>query len=120
MKKIISILVAAGALIVFSNSLVLASEAPKAFKKCKACHKTNADNSKWTVGPGLKGIGKRTSADFLDKWLKDPQGTFDAGGPEIEALKKGAKFKAKLKMPTAVKKLSDEDRKALVGYLMAL
>ena len=48
------------------------------------------------------------------------QGTFDAGGPEIEALKKGAKFKAKLKMPTAVKKLSDEDRKALVGYLMAL
>lgn len=120
MKKVMGLIVAVFALVAFSSTAALASDAPKAFSKCKACHKTDADNSKWTVGPGLKGAGARLSADYLDKWLKDPQATFDAGGPEVEALKGGAKFNAKLKMPSAVKGLSDEDRAALVSYLGSL
>lgn len=120
MKKIIISVIGVCVMAIFLSYPAYASEAPKAFGKCKACHKINADNSSWTVGPGLQGVGKRLSADYLDKWLKDPQGTFNGGGPEIEALKKGQKFKEPIKMPSAVKNLSDEDRKSLVDYLMSL
>jgi len=99
---------------------VHATGAPKVFKKCKACHKTNKDHTKWSIGPGLKNIGKRVSRGYLEKMLTDPQATVDAGGPEVDLLKKGAKFKSKLKMPKQAKKLSKEDVKALVQYLMTL
>ena len=120
MKKVMGLIVAVFALVAFSSSAALAGDAPKAFNKCKACHKIDQDSSAWTVGPGLKGVGARLSAAYLDKWLKDPQATFDAGGPEIEALKKGAKFNAKLKMPAAIKGMSDGDRAALIAYLGSL
>lgn len=120
MKKAISFIVAVFALVAFSSSTVLAGDAPAAFNKCKACHKTDADNTKWTVGPGLQGAGKRLSKDYLGKWLTDPQATFDAGGPEIEALKKGDKFKAPLKMPSVTKTMTPEDRAALIDYLGTL
>lgn len=120
MKKITGLLSIILALFFFAVSPALAGDAPGAFKKCKACHKVNKDNSFWSVGPGLMGVGKRTSREYLEKSLKDPQGLFEAGGPEIEALKQGAKFKSKLKMPKAVKKLTDDDVKAIVDYLMTL
>lgn len=119
MKKVISLLVAICAMVAFSSSATSAEE-PKAFAKCKACHKTDSDNSKWTVGPGMQGIGKRLSAAYLEKWLTDPQATFDAGGPEIDALKGGAKFNAKLKMPAIAKTMTPEDRAALIAYLGTL
>lgn len=119
MKKFFGLLVAVFAMVAFTSTNVLAG-APKAWSKCKACHKTNKDNTKWTVGPGLKGVGSRLSAEYLDKWLKDPQATLDAGGPEVDALKAAKKFKAKLKMPAAVKKLKDADRAELVKYLGTL
>ncbi|MBI5186613.1 MAG: cytochrome c [Nitrospinae bacterium] len=119
MKKAISFIVAVFALVAFSSSAALA-DAPAAFNKCKACHKTDSDNSKWTVGPGMQGIGKRLSKDYLGKWLTDPQATFDAGGAEIEALKKGDKFKTPLKMPSVTKTMTPEDRAALIDYLGTL
>lgn len=118
-KKIGVMLALAGFLIV-SVGQAQAGDSPASFKKCGACHKVDADNTAWTMGPGLKGIGKRVSKGYLEKILKDPQGTFDAGGPEIEALKSGAKFKPKLMMPKAVQGLSAEDIKSLVDYLVAL
>lgn len=120
MKKVMGLIVAVFAFVAFSSTAVFAGDPPASFNKCKACHKADQDGSAWTVGPGLKGVGARLSAAFLDKWLKDPQATFDAGGPEIEALKKGAKFNAKLKMPAAVKGMADGDRAALIAYLGSL
>jgi cytochrome c553 len=119
MKKIGISLLLSGILAI-SAGQAQAGDAPAVFKKCQSCHKTDADNSAWTMGPGLKGIGKRTSKGYLKKMLKDPQGTFDAGGPEIEAIKAGAKFKSKLQMPKAVQGLTEDNIKALVEYLMAL
>lgn len=118
-KKIGIAFAVAGLLVAYSGH-AQAGDPPASFKKCGACHKIDADNTAWTMGPGLKGIGKRTSKAYLEKILKDPQGAFDAGGPEIEALKAGAKFKPKLLMPKAVQGLSADDIKSLVDYLLAL
>lgn len=120
MKKILGALLFCAISLSFAGTPVLAAEAPASFKKCLACHKVDEDHTAWKVGPGLKGIGKRVSKEYLEKALKTPQGTFDAGGPEIETLKKGAKFKSPLKMPKAVEKLTDADIKELAAYMMTL
>ena len=39
-------------------------------KKCKTCHKAQGDAAVFKpVGPGLKGVGKRHSKEWLAKWL---------------------------------------------------
>ena len=120
MKKVLGALLSCAVFLSFMEIPALAAEAPASFKKCLACHKVDEDNTAWKVGPGLKGIGKRVSREYLEKTLKSPQGTFDAGGPEIETLKKGAKFKSPLKMPKAVEKLTDAEIKELAAYMMTL
>ena len=120
MKKIFGAILSCAVSLFFVGTPALAAEAPASFKKCQACHKVDEDHTAWKVGPGLKGIGKRVSAGYLEKALKDPQGTFDAGGAEIETLKKGAKFKTPLKMPKAVEKLTDAEIKELAAYMMTL
>jgi len=124
MKKGMGLLTAVFSLVAFSVPMVasagLPAGAPKIFKKCMACHSTKYTNAKWKVGPGMKGIGKRLSRAYLEKWLADPQATFNAGGPEIDALKKGQKFKKKLKMPKQAKKLSAAQKKDLINFLLTL
>lgn len=121
MKKILVIFLIVGIHLALSSKPVLANDIPpKEYRKCKMCHKT--DDGQWTVtvGPGLQGIGKRVSREYLEESIKDPQKLFDLGGPEIEALKKQPKFKPKLIMPAVVKNLTDEERKVLVEYLLML
>ncbi len=130
MKRIIGLMVAVCAMIAFSSASVLAGP-PKLAKKCKACHSLKNPGTKWTVGPGWKGIGKRLSREYLEKWLKDPGATFDAGGPEIDALKAGYKakkkkdlVKKKLMMIKNVKKfkLAEDEalRTSLIDYILTL
>lgn len=135
MRKIIALMVAGCAMVAFSSTNVLA-DAPKLAKKCKACHSLKNPGTKWTVGPGWKGLSKRVSKEFLESWLKDPGATFDAGGPEIDALKAGYKakkkkdlVKKKLLMIKNVKKWSnsakfnnwdDATRAEIIDYLMTL
>ncbi|MBI5185573.1 MAG: cytochrome c [Nitrospinae bacterium] len=120
MKKILMVFVILGIAQVLTGTLALAADPPKEYKKCKMCHKTDDDQWTATVGPGLKGIGKRASREYLEESLKDPRRLFDAGGPEIEAMKKWPKFKPALLMPGVIKNLTDEERKTLVEYLLTL
>lgn len=104
---------------------------PRLAMQCRACHSIKNPGTKWTVGPGWKGLGKRVSREYLEKWLKDPGGTFDAGGPEIDALNAGYKakkkknlVKGKLMMIKYVKKFKldtkTELRKEIIDYMMSL
>ena len=62
-------------------------------KKCVRCHKITDQNS---TGPGLQGVSRRRSAEWLAKWLNSPREMLDAGDPT--ALKLLEEYKAK--MPT--------------------
>lgn len=66
---------------------------------CSSCHAIGGSGG--TVGPALDGIGSRFDADYLDKWLADPQ-----------ALKPGTT------MPTLP--MSDAERAELVEFLSTL
>lgn len=47
-------------------------QAPEKFTQvCTACHAL--DGKGGNVGPALDGVGKRFNADYLDKWIGDPQ-----------------------------------------------
>ena len=87
-----------------------------ASKKCKNCH--NLDSKK-KVGPGLAGISKKRSAEWLTKWLLDPDGTFASDDAETAAMKKdnGVENAKKTKMKIA--KLSEGEVADLMAYMMA-
>src|SRR5690606_16883084 len=74
--------------------------APAKFSQlCSACHAVGGTGG--NVGPALDGIGSRLDADYLDRWLADPQ-----------ALKPGT---AMPKLP-----LTDAERAELVEFLSAM
>ncbi len=120
MKKIYGITMVCIMGIIGFGLLAEAADQPRAYRKCKMCHKVHNDQWTITVGPGLKGIGKRASREYLEKSIMDPQGAFDAGGPEIESMKKWPKFKPQLVMPEVVKGLTDDECKILIEYLSTL
>lgn len=66
---------------------------------CRACHRVGADGT--VSGPDLTLVGFRKSADWLDVWLKSPQG-----------------WRPGTMMPDP--HLTDNSRKALVAYLVTL
>lgn len=67
---------------------------------CKGCHKVEGKGG--SVGPALDGVGKRLSADQIQKKLLDPKTT-----------------NPKSTMPS-YKHLPQDDLKAVVGYLSSL
>lgn len=51
---------------------VVEDKQPQTFKQlCAACHTVQGSGGK--VGPALDGIGARLDADYLEKWLRNPQ-----------------------------------------------
>tara|TARA_B100000315_G_C14592889_1_gene596921 strand:+ start:6087 stop:6467 length:381 start_codon:yes stop_codon:yes gene_type:complete len=61
-------------------------------KKCKACHRLTG--SKF-VGPGLAGVTKRRSEEWLHKWIQDPKAMKKKGDPI--ALEIDKKFKKNMR-----------------------
>ncbi len=82
-------------------------------KKCAMCHKTTEQTH---VGPGLKGVTQRRSREWLDKWLKDPAGMIKRGDPTAKSVKKRF-FRT---MPTIEEMKDDNNRAAVIEYLMTL
>lgn len=85
---------------------------------CKTCH-TIDDKKK--VGPGLKGVTDRQPKEWLEKWLADPQGVWDANDNYAQDMKKrmnkADKPNTAMKLPT---KLSAEQIADLIEYLATL
>lgn len=82
-------------------------------KKCAICHKTTEQTH---VGPGLKGVTQRRSVEWLDKWLKDPAGMIKKGDPTAKQVKK----RFLRTMPTIAEMKDDNNRAAVIEYLMTL
>ena len=122
--KIMAIAIAA-AITATSGSAMAAGDAPKAWKKCKACH--SMEEGKQKIGPSLHGIFGRKAgtvegftkykamkgANFtwdeanLDAWITDQKKFLKAnkdivGGPRTS-------------MSAKIKK--EKDRKAIIAYL---
>lgn len=80
-----------------------AASAPEVYeKKCKLCHSIGGDAGKQAEKGGkLDGVGAKRDAAWLEKYLRDPK----AAMPDA-------------KMPKM--KLSDEELKTLVDYMLSL
>lgn len=84
---------------------------------CKSCHRV--DGSK-LVGPGLAGVTKRHSKEWILEFLKDPQSTWKGDHPETIELKERVR---KTRVPfTACKKnpMTAEQLEDLFDYLSTL
>lgn len=116
-------MVAVCAMVAFSSTAVMASgDAPKAWKKCKACHKIG----KHAVGPNLSGIvGKKAGSTDFGKYkaLKGADITWDEANLTAWLTDSKAFAKDKLggkKTSMGVKTKSADDVKALIEYLKGL
>lgn len=67
---------------------------------CKSCHSIGSKyNQDPTKGPDLKGVFSRRSADWIKKFVKDPQAMIDSGDKDaVEMHKKYATVMKKFKM----------------------
>lgn len=87
MKRVISSLIC---LLMFSLPAYAAGNpqnGEQLFKKqCKACHRLT--DSK-LVGPGLGGVTKRRSEEWLHKWIQNPKAMLESGDPIAVELRKG-------------------------------
>ncbi len=79
-------------------------------KKCKACHRLT-DGTK--VGPGLLGVTKRRSIEWLHRWLQNPKGMIKSGDPIAVALKK--KFKKTMRKYKEMQ--IEQNRKDIIAFL---
>ena len=79
-------------------------------KKCKACHRLS-DGAK--NGPGLAGVTKLRTEEWLHKWLQDPKGMIISGDPIALEIK--SKFKKTMRK---LKVMQDEqNRKDVIAFL---
>ena len=85
--------------------------------KCKTCHKID---DKKLVGPGLAGTKDKHKAEWLKKWVADPQGTWTANDPETAELKKRVNKESKPKTAMAPGKLTDAEIDDVIAYLLTL
>lgn len=103
----------ASTLILFSMLITLqvsASVGEDIFKsKCFTCH-TATD--KVIVGPGLGGVGERRSAEWLTKWIHNPQELIASG--DADAVKVFEEYN-KVPMP-GFPDLTDADIKELIAF----
>jgi nitric oxide reductase subunit C len=76
------------------------SQAPEKYRQlCTACHSVSGQGG--NVGPALDGVANRLDAEYLERWLADPQ-----------QLKPGT---AMPKLP-----LTGEERRDIVAFLLSL
>lgn len=85
--------------------------------KCINCHNVN---DKKKVGPGLAEITKRTTEDWLKKWLKDPPAVWNAGDDYTKKLKETMKKVDKPKPAHNTRPLSDQEVADLLDYMKTL
>ena len=85
--------------------------------KCTNCHNLS---DKKKVGPGLAGIAKRTTEDWIKKWLKDPPAAWNADDEYTKKLKETMKKADKPKPSHTTRPLSDQEIGDLVDYLKTL
>ena len=79
-------------------------------KKCKACHRLTG--SKF-VGPGLAGVTKRRSEEWLHKWIQDPKAMIKSGDPvAVEIRKKFKKTMRKYKLMQ-----NEKNRDDIIAFL---
>jgi len=83
------------------------------FKKhCKSCHRLTEGV---LLGPSLKGVTKRLSEEWLDKWLEDPKAVFESGDPyAVEIVGKYKKM-----MPKKAGMGKKENRDDVIMFLKA-
>lgn len=85
---------------VIASASVDVSQAPAKYRQlCTACHALGGTGG--NVGPALDGVANRLTAEYLDRWLSDPQ---------------------KVKPGTAMPKLplTDEEKRELIAFLTRL
>lgn len=85
--------------------------------KCINCHNIN---DKKKVGPGLAEITKRTTEDWLKKWLKDPPAVWNAGDDYTKKLKETMKKADKPKPSHTTRPLTDPEIGDLLDYMKTL
>ncbi|MBF0292455.1 MAG: cytochrome c [Nitrospinae bacterium] len=82
-------------------------------KKCQGCHRrTDAVKN----GPGLAGVTKRRTAEWLHKWLADPKALIESGDPQAVAML--GRFK--IKMPTIDLMQDEKNRNDMIAFLSTL
>jgi cytochrome c2 len=85
--------------------------------KCTNCHNIN---DKKKVGPGLAGISKRATDDWIKKWLKDPPAAWNADDEYTKKLKETMKKTASPKPSHATRALTDQEIGDLLDFLKTL
>ncbi len=108
------IMLAIGLALGFSNAAFAgdAAAGEKLFNKlkCKGCHRLS-DGVK--VGPGLAGVTRRRTEEWLHEWLKNPKAMINKGDPIAVKLKK--KFKKTMRK---MKPMQDEkNRENIISFL---
>lgn len=122
MKKSFALIIATAMAATFSSGTAHAdANAGKSLfegaVKCTNCHNIN---DKKKVGPGLAGITKRASEDWLKKWLKDPPAAWNADDEYTKKLKEAMKKADKPKPSHTTRALTDQEIADLMDYLKTL
>ena len=79
-------------------------------RKCKGCHRLSKGVK---MGPGLAGVTKRRSEEWLDRWLQNPKAMLKSGDPiAVEMLKKYKK-----RMPRIKAMQNEDNRKDIIAFL---
>jgi cytochrome c len=123
-KKLIGVI---GAVVVVAVTLpgaAIAADGAKVFKKCAACHSTEAGKHK--VGPSLAGVVGRkagTAEGFEKRYkgLKDADWSWDEASlmAYLENPSKFTKAKTGKRSSMGLKLKKEDDRKAVIEYLKA-
>ncbi len=142
MKKIIGFSLAAVFAFSFICVQVASADAEKGkklfeSKKCITCHDPEGDLTVFKpVGPGLKGVGKRHTREWMFKWLSPANiKIWESNDADIQAIKARYKAAKKLDMKRSmmVKNfqprkggkapkiiLTDEERNHILDFLLTL
>lgn len=105
-------LLALSAIVIFNSEVLAQPNGEALFKaNCTACHVTGEDV---VVGPGLKNVHTKYKEEWLIKWIKNSQALVKAG--DGDAVKVFEKFN---KVPMPAFALSEDEIKAVIGYIKA-
>ena len=124
LKKLIGVI---GAVVIVAVTLpgaAIAADGAKVFRKCAACHSTEAGKHK--VGPSLAGVVGRkagTAEGFEKRYkgLKDADWSWDEASlmAYLENPSKFTKAKTGKRSSMGLKLKKEDDRKAVFEYLKA-
>jgi len=84
---------------------------------CSQCHNMTHETS--AVGaPGLRGVLKRHSAEWIDKWIHDPEALYKSGDKAAQKLVNGNSVG--LTMPTLPVTQDPQNRRDIIEFLKTL